>query len=227
MPTISEYARARGISHQYVSRLVKRGMPLNSFESGDLWRDAHTSSKAPTNPTRIARIIDEGHRHDSLSHELSKPVCKHRFNPVEHSSESALNMAVMNSRRAADEAWRLLHEAMIEGKASKIHILLSIHNKAVEALFTAEAAYRDESERRRILIPLAEAMDIARRGYEIILQRLKVLPQNVASLCNPADPARPITALESECTAILADAQEVYAAWSKGRPHITTVANTE
>jgi hypothetical protein len=129
---------------------------------------------------------------------------------VEHSSESALNMAVMNSRCAADEAWRLLHEAMIEGKASKIQVLLSIHNKAVDALFTAESAYREELERRRILIRLAEAMDMARRGVDVILQRLKALPQNVASLCNPADPARAITALEDECTTILQDAQKVY-----------------
>jgi len=213
MPTISEYARARGVSHQYVSRLVKRGMPLDSFESGDLWREAHASSKPPTNPTRIARIINEKVRHDQLGDEPPKPVCKHRFNLAKHVSENALETAVMNSRRAADEAWRLLYQAMIEGRASKIQVLLSIHNKAVEALFTAESAYREELERRRILIPLAEAMEEARRGYEIILQRLKVFPQNVASLCNPADPARAITVLESECTAILEEAQKVYDSW--------------
>ena len=99
--------------------------------------------------------------------------------------------------------------------------LLSIHNKAVEALFTAETAYRDELERRRILIPLAEAMGEARRGFEIILQRLKVLPQNVSSLCNPADPAQAITALESECTTILEDAQKVYASWFDDRAPVS------
>jgi hypothetical protein len=57
-------------------------------------------------------------------------------------------------------------------------------------------------------------MEIARRGYEVILQRLNALPQNVAQRCNPTDPDRAITVLESECTAILADAQKVYVAWS-------------
>ncbi len=149
MPTISEYARAHGVSHQYISKLVKKGMPLTTFEAADQFREAHANSKPPTNPTRIARTINEQHPHVSL-----------------------------------------------------------------DALFTAETAYREELERRRILIPLAEAMGIARRGYEIILQGLKVLPQTVASLCNPADPARAITALESECPAILEDAQMVYASWS-------------
>ena len=162
-------------------------------------------------------MIDEEHPRESLSDTLQQPLPKEKLKPAEHLWGSTLETAVMNAHRAADEAWRLLHEAMIEGKASKIHVLLSIHNKAVDALFTAESAYREELERRRILIPLTEAMGEARRGYEIILQRLKVLPQNVVSLCNPADPARAITALESECTAILADAQMVYASWSDDR----------
>jgi hypothetical protein len=59
MPTVSEYARARGVSHQYISKLVKKGMPLTSFEAADQFREAHASSKPPTNPTRIARMIDE------------------------------------------------------------------------------------------------------------------------------------------------------------------------
>ena len=99
-------------------------------------------------------------------------------------------------------------------RASNIQVLLSVHNKAVDALFTAESAYREELERRRMLIPLGEAMEIARRGYEVILQRLKALPQNMAPRCNPTDPNRAMTVLESECTAILGDAQKVYVSWS-------------
>ena len=54
-------------------------------------------------------------------------------------------------------------------------------------------------------------MGEARRGVDVILQRLKALPQNLASLCNPADPTQAITVVETECTAILGDAQMVYA----------------
>ena len=96
-----------------------------------------------------------------------------------------------------------------------IGVRLSVHNKALEALFKAEQSYREELERRRMLIRLGEAMEIARRGYEVILQRLKALPQNVAQRCNPTDPTRAMTVLESECTAILGDAQKVYASWSE------------
>ena len=69
---------------------------------------------------------------------------------------------------------------MLEDKDNKISVRLTVFNKAQEGLFKAETVYREELERRRILIPLAEAKEIARRGYEVILQRLKALPQNVA-----------------------------------------------
>lgn len=223
MPTISEYARARGVSHQYISKLVKRGMSLATFDSADAWRDAHASSKASTNPTRIARMMDDGS--DPGDGRARERISNETFN--KHPSDIALEQALMNTRHAADEAWRLLQEAMIEGRASKIQVLLSIHNKAVDALFRAESAHRGELERRRILIPLTEAMEMARRGYAVILQRLNALPQNVASQCNPADPSRAMTALESECSAILCAAQEVYRLWSKDGPHISTATDKE
>jgi hypothetical protein len=182
-------------------------MPLDCYESADLWREAHASSKRPTNPTRIARIINEEHRQDQLSDAPPQPVCKHLFNPAERASESALNTAVMNSRRAADEVWRLLHESMIEGRPSKIQVLVNIHNKAVEAHLKAESAYREELERQRILIPLSEAKSMVSRVVGVIVSRLSTLPQNMAARCNLIDPQMTLSILEDECVAILKDAQ--------------------
>ena len=162
---------------------------------------------------------------DSCDHKPRKPLSYERL--YRDYSGGALERALRNTHQAADEAWRLLSEAMIESRTSKIQVLLSIHNKAVEALFTAESAYREELERRKILIPLAEAMEMARRGYTVILERLKTLPQNVAPLSNPADPERAITAIECECTGIVSAAQEIYAAWSKGGPNTSTAIDAE
>ncbi len=86
---------------------------------------------------------------------------------------------------------------------------------------------REGMERQKILIPLSEAMEMARRGYGVILQRLNILPQNAAHECNPSDPSRAMNVLESECSAILRAAQDVYAAWSKVGPHTSTAANAE
>src|SRR5262245_37774349 len=101
MLTVSEYARARGVSHQYISRLPQRGMPLSSSDARELWRNAHASSKPPTNPTRIARMIDEDDCRDSSTDKPPQPVSKDRVNPAQPWSETALEMAVTNARRAA------------------------------------------------------------------------------------------------------------------------------
>jgi hypothetical protein len=209
MPTISEYARARGVSHQYISKLAKKGMPLTSFEAADLWREAHASSKASTSPIRIARVTDEGNGCEPvLDHNAQRRALKNKLTYSDPPSESALEAALTNARQAANEAWRLLCEAMIEGKASRIQVLLNIHNKALEARLRVEVAYREELERRKTLVPLADAMEMTRRVFDVILSRLKVLPQNVAARCNPADPHIAMTVLENECAAILTDAQQ-------------------
>jgi hypothetical protein len=208
MLTVSEYARARGVSHQYISKLTKKGMPLTSFEAADLWREAHASSKASTNSIRIAQVLDEESGQPSIDRPPRKRLSKNDVWDAERASENTLANALMNARHAADEAWRLLREAMIEGRASKIQVFLSIHNKAVEARFGAETAYREELERQKILIPLAEAQSMTRKILGVIVSRLTALPQNVASRCNPTNPHVAMAVLEDECVAILKDAQQ-------------------
>jgi len=85
----------------------------------------------------------------------------------------------------------------------------------------------DNSPDDTTLIPLAAARDMAWRGYGEILDLVLELPKNVAAQCNPADPHLALTVLESECTYILCKAYDVYAAWSKGRPHISTATDAE
>src|SRR5215469_12088998 len=75
------------------------------------------------------------------------------------------------------------------------------------------------------LIPLAAAKDMAWRGYDAILDLVIRLPKKVAALCNPPDSQLAVTVLESECTGIHWDAYEIYAAWSKVGPHISTATN--
>ena len=193
-------------------------MPLDSFQVAKKFREAHASKRATTSPVQIAKQLEEEKNDGSPKactrrNEYSRTKLAQAHRPSDRHLDDALFAAI----QASNEAFRLLQEAMIEGRDSVISARVSVHNKALEARFKAESASREELERRRTLIPLGEAMEIARRGYEVILQRLKALPQNVAQRCNPTDPDRAMTVLESECTAILADAQKVYASWSDDR----------
>jgi hypothetical protein len=99
-------------------------------------------------------------------------------------------------------------------------------NRPAAAHGTQRQRDRNSSE-KAALIPFAAARDTAGRHYDEILDLVLALPKNVAAQCNPADPQLALTVLESECTYILCKAYEVYAAWSKGGPHISTVTNAK
>jgi len=85
----------------------------------------------------------------------------------------------------------------------------------------------NKSPEDSILIPLGAATDMAFRGYDAILDLVLELPKNVAAKCNPSNPQIALAVLDSECTGILCDACEVYAAWPKVGAHISTATDAE
>jgi hypothetical protein len=198
MLTQADIARDWNCSRAYINQLIKRGLPLDSFENARLWRDAHARRRAPTDPKQLARLEERPTEPQGSTHATVKP------------SES-MEDTLRNACRAADEAWRLLNEAMLEGKVSKISVLLSIHNKAIEGRIRAETMIREEKERRNILIPLAKAQEITRNAFEVVIKRLNALPQNIAPRCNPHDPAHALGILEDECIGIISAAQKAIA----------------
>ena len=212
MPTKADIARDWGTSPEYVIKCVKKGCPTDSFENARDWRKAHASSRPPTSPVQIARQLAEEKDADSPAGPKSqKKYFQNKPNGFRVPAENSLDDTLRKAITASDEAFRLLAEAMLEDKDSKISVRLTVFNKAQEGLFKAETAYREEMERRRVLIPLAEAQDLFRKGYDIILSRLRCLPQNVAPRCNPVNPHLAIAILETECVEIIADARRAYA----------------
>jgi hypothetical protein len=99
-------------------------------------------------------------------------------------------------------------------------------NQKSLARVLAEEGDTDSSE-DNTLIPFAAAREIGWRGYDAILALVDELPKNVAAECNPSNPKLALSVLECECRYILCRAGDVYTAWSKVGPHITTVANAE
>ena len=117
---------------------------------------------------------------------------------------------VLGTKEAVRQSWRYLREALIEGKVQKVGAWMALHTRAVEASVKAEAMVREELERKRVLVPLAEAQAIARKGFEIIIQRLSALPQNIAPRCNPGAPEHAMDILQTEVVGILSDAQQAF-----------------
>ena len=78
-----------------------------------------------------------------------------------------------------------------------------------------------------MLIPFDAARDLAWRGYDTILELVDELPKKVAVQCNPSNPQVALAALEAECTYIGCNAVDVYTAWSKIRPYVSTATDAE
>jgi hypothetical protein len=208
--TLRAIANDWGVSKPYVHKCVKKGCPTDSLEKARLWREAHAMSKAPTSPTTIQKLIDKREDDSPKARKRRTKYLEDRERP-DLPKDVAIEDALISARQAQQEAWRLLQESMIEGKISKISPLLAIHNKALEAMFKAEQSYREELERRNVLIEVSVANEMARKGYALVIARLSSLPQNVAPRCNPANPNHAMEVLEAECAEILADVRRIYA----------------
>ena len=105
----------------------------------------------------------------------------------------------------------MLQDAMQAGQDDQVSIRLSVHNKAIDGRFKAEDAYRAELERRNVLIPYTTAADLFRRGFEYLINRLRRMPQSLASQCNRQNPLEAYTILDREINLLLAGAQREYA----------------
>lgn len=194
MLTISELARSLGYSRQYMQRCVKEGCPLGDFESARLW---HAANRPNSKKSPKTDLDDEPARPKRLDTD-------DQWAPTTGTLEEALESSV----RACKEAWKLLDEAFIEGKPSKIGMWLSLHNKAVEARVKVERMIREELERQKTLIPMVEAKTLVRRIAEIVVSRLGAMPQNIAPRCNPHAPEHAMEILQEECASIISDAQK-------------------
>src|SRR6266480_361089 len=65
MPTVCELGRRWGVRHQYVSKLVRNGCPIDSYPGAAAWRENYASAKLSTHPKRIAQFIGEEPQVDS------------------------------------------------------------------------------------------------------------------------------------------------------------------
>jgi len=134
MVSISAIARSWGTSRPYASKCVNhRGCPRTSLEAAYEWREYCASSRPPTNPEQIAKLLGED---DSQASERSEG------NPALPSLDS-LHDALEAAIAAQEQASWLLQEATGEATDSKMAMLLTVHNKALELRLKAEAQYRD------------------------------------------------------------------------------------
>lgn len=193
MPTIADIARHWGVSRPRVSKLVnKEGCPTNSLKAADRWRESRGQKRAATNKgdERMEKVA------------AGRPRAIKRPSKTGDSLLDALNNAIAVADGAFEE-----YELARVGKLPTRSARLSEHNKALDARLKAEKAYREELERRGVLVMKTEITEKCRRGLDSVLRRLNKLPQECGPQCNPSEPLMAVTVLQRAVDEIKGSAQ--------------------
>ena len=205
-----QIAKHWGVAKSYVARCVKKGCPLNTYGNADKWRAENTRQRTPPKKSENEpeKLVNQtGGQQEPESEENSSQTRVVIQTPK--TGDSMLD-ALNQTRDASYEAGRLLFEAMRGGNTARISTLVSVHTKAVQALLDTEARYREELERRKVLINRADAKAESKRGYDVILRRLKAHPQKVASQVVKLEPVTALVFLEREVADIIDEARRQY-----------------
>ena len=168
-----QLAKHWGITQQAVSKLVKQGCPLNSLRAASLWRNARGRKRAATNGKISSPNLD------SKSKGRGRPKNPRKPSQTGDSLKDALNNAIA----IADDAFEDYQQARAAGENMNRRSLLAEHSKALEVRMTTEKAYREEMERRSILVPVTEMSEKFRRILDAILRPLKKLAIETSPQC--------------------------------------------
>lgn len=154
----SKIAAAWGCSRQYVAAKRKQGCPNDSIENATQWREVN-SRYGTGYRSKAAKCSTESKAAGSQNTETAEENVEVGDESLEASLREARKIEVLafkNAKLGTEQAIRTYNNAR-DGRAN------------------AEKFYREELERRLILVPLDKAKQLARRGYDHIIPNLRAL----------------------------------------------------
>lgn len=233
MVSQAEIARHLGVTRMQACRLVKQGCPTTTLAAALQWRVDNPPRRQPTNRTapepdlkKVVEKVKINPRAKTKPAKAAPEPAKAKSKPVKpvkapppvapppadnaslppppppsKTGDSLLD-ALNNSIYVADRAFEEYMAACAKNSPQRSS-RLSEHNKAMDGRLKAEKAYREELERRGVLVDKAVILQTARQAIEAVLRRLKRLPPEVGPQCNPSDPLLATTVLTREVTAVI------------------------
>lgn len=198
--TAAEIARDWGTSRAYVSARIKAGCPTTTLEAARTWREENSRygvgyrSKGKPKP-------GDGDAELPLS-------ATKRERDADLPAATDLT-ALQSSVKAAIQMETVAYGNAL---AKNTEANVRAYNNARDGRFAAEKAYREEMERRKILVSMDEAKALGRRGYDILLPKLRALGSQIAADCNQEQPLQAMRVIDHAIASILAMAEQAYAA---------------
>lgn len=186
----SALSRHWGISRNAVQKRIKAGCPVNSIRAAELWWEKRPQQRAPTSGPNVGKFAVE--HPEGLAPIGGLKEKRPRGRPITPKQPArtgdTLKDALQNAITIQERAFERVERGLINDHTN-VSALLHVHTKALEARFEAEKRYREEMERRGVLIEKTIAADIVRRAIEPVLRRLRKLPPERGPECNDAPDA--------------------------------------
>ncbi|MBC2602073.1 hypothetical protein [Puniceicoccus vermicola] len=162
----SQIASALGVSRQYVNKLKKQGMPVDSVDAAKAWRDENSQRGT-------------GFRSGSNTDEISIPE-----DELDTSPQAALKRAEVAEAKIG---W-ILDSAIKKGDTGKIQSLLRLHSQATASLTAAKKQFLEIQEQESRLIGFEKVAIIAEQTLSTLIVLLDALPDESAALIAPDEP---------------------------------------
>lgn len=214
----SDLARAWDVSRAYVSKLVKRGCPLTSVEAATQWRVDNAKygvgyrSKKGAGTLEKASLDKDKVRDSSKKEKKGEDAASGDSEGLGDGVDRVLDSLQASLRGAIsveEASLKLVDTAMLNG-GKNLESLIRAYNHARDGRMDSEKRVREELQLREVLVPMAVAKKIGRRGYDAILPLLRALPKVAAPLVNPEDPVGAAAILQREVEGIIERARREY-----------------
>lgn len=166
-----------------VAKLTPIGMPTNSLKAAERWYLGREKKREATNGSKEVKETPE----------RGRPKAVRLPSKTGDSLLDALNNAIAVSDGAFEE-----YELARVGKLPTRSARMSEHSKALEARLKTEKAYREEMERRGVLVEKPIIVEGVRRSLEPVLRRLNKLAGECGPQCNEHEPLKAVAILQRQ-----------------------------
>ena len=177
------YAEHAGITHGYVNYLVKKGMPMDSMEAADAWRQKNVRRRSDFAKDLLPQ-------QDPTAIEQEGP-----YRPAEAANHINTATAACDSpegayerqRQIELEAYKLVVVALREGRADTSR-LVSIHAAAAKNLTSARDEVIAQAEKERRLVSGDWVKRVMQEHDGSVASLLKAMPKQLSGRIAPHDP---------------------------------------
>lgn len=181
--TQRSYAEHAGITHGYVNYLVKKGMPMDSVEAADAWRQKNIRRRSdftkdlPPQPDPTA-IEQEGPYRPA---EAANPI------DTAAAATDSPEGAYERQRQIERAAYDLAVESLRGGRADAGR-LVAIHAAAAKNLTSARDEVIAQAEKERRLVSGDWVKRVMQEHDGAVASLLKAMPKQLSGRIAPHDP---------------------------------------